>query len=84
MQINNILRQQLEEAHESNEALTADLQKLTSDWEVMREEMMVKEDEWKEEEQVTIICFDFTCHIFCLIFSKQYSRSHSLITKLFQ
>ena len=54
MQINNILRQQLEEAHESNEALTADLQKLTSDWEVMREEMIVKEDEWKEEEQVCI------------------------------
>ncbi|XP_073992313.1 ciliary rootlet coiled-coil, rootletin isoform X3 [Rhodnius prolixus] len=53
-QINMTLRQQLEEAHESNEALTSDLQKLTSDWEVMREEMIIKEDEWKEEEQ----CFN--------------------------
>ncbi|KAK9505389.1 hypothetical protein O3M35_009460 [Rhynocoris fuscipes] len=54
VQLNMTLRQQLEEAHESNEALTSDLQKLTSDWEVMREEMMMKEDEWKEEEQ----CFN--------------------------
>ncbi|CAB0012235.1 unnamed protein product, partial [Nesidiocoris tenuis] len=46
----NALRQQLEEAHESNEALTNDLQKLSSDWEMMREEMMTKEEEWKEEE----------------------------------
>ncbi|KAF6213862.1 hypothetical protein GE061_011587 [Apolygus lucorum] len=46
----NALRQQLEEAHESNEALTNDLQKLSSDWEMMREEMLTKEEEWKEEE----------------------------------
>lgn len=52
MQVNSALREQLEEAHQTNEALTNDLQKLTNDWEQMREEMLCKEEEWKEEEQV--------------------------------
>ncbi|XP_075215619.1 rootletin-like isoform X2 [Lycorma delicatula] len=51
MQVNSALREQLEEAHQTNEALTNDLQKLTNDWEQMREEMLCKEEEWKEEEQ---------------------------------
>lgn len=54
MQINTALRDQLEEAHQTNEALTNDLQKLTTDWEQMREEMICKEEEWKEEEQVCV------------------------------
>lgn len=53
MQLNAALRQQLEESHKTNEALTSDLQKLTNDWEDLREEMIIKEDEWKDEEQVT-------------------------------
>jgi Ciliary rootlet component, centrosome cohesion len=36
----------------SNDTLTSDLQKLTNDWEQLRDELMIKEDEWKEEEQV--------------------------------
>lgn len=48
---NNLLRQQLEESHRVNEGLTQDLQKLTNDWEGMRDDMVVKETEWKEEEQ---------------------------------
>lgn len=51
MQLNLALRDQLEEAHQTNEALTSDLQKLSNDWEALREEMLVKEEEWKEEEQ---------------------------------
>lgn len=49
---NNVLRQQLEESHSVNESLTQDLQKLSSDWEGMRDDMVIKENEWKEEEQV--------------------------------
>lgn len=52
MSHNNILRQQLEESHRTNEALTNDLQKLTTDWEHLRDDVIAKEDEWKEEELV--------------------------------
>ncbi|XP_059488079.1 rootletin [Neocloeon triangulifer] len=45
------LREQLEESYISNDTLTSDLQKLTTDWENLRDELLVKEDEWKEEEQ---------------------------------
>ncbi|XP_017860567.1 PREDICTED: rootletin [Drosophila arizonae] len=48
---NNALRQQLEESNRTNEALTNDLQKLTNDWGNMRDELLIKEDEFKEEEQ---------------------------------
>jgi len=51
VQLNRLLREQLEESHNTNETLTADLQKLTNDFESLREEMMIKEDEWKDEEQ---------------------------------
>lgn len=54
MQLNGALRDQLEECHQANEALTTDLQKLTSDWEQMREEVLLKEEEWKEEAQVPL------------------------------
>lgn len=54
--VNEALRDQLREAHENNEALTNDLQKLTTDWEQMREELLSKEEEWKEEEQVSNHC----------------------------
>lgn len=50
---NEQLRQQLEESHRTNLALTTDLHKLTIDWEHMRDEIAQKEDEWKEEEQVS-------------------------------
>ena len=51
---NNALRQQLIESNRTNEALTNDLQKLTNDWSNLRDELMVKEDEFKEEEQVEL------------------------------
>lgn len=55
--MNSSLREQLEESHHMNEALTNDLQKLTNDWETLREEMIIKEDEWKDEEQVSFDVF---------------------------
>ncbi|XP_072755819.1 uncharacterized protein Root [Anoplolepis gracilipes] len=51
LQLNSSLKDQLEESHQTNEALTTDLQKLSNDWDVLREELAIKEDEWKEEEQ---------------------------------
>lgn len=54
---NLIFRQQLEESNKTNEALTNDLQKLTNDWEILRDELVLKEDEFKEEEQVIFSFF---------------------------
>lgn len=51
LQLNGVLREQLEESHSTNEMLSTDLQKLTNDFETLREEMLIKEDEWKDEEQ---------------------------------
>lgn len=51
---NKFLRQQLDDSHRANACLTNDLQKLTGDWEHLRDEMSTKEDEWKEEERVSI------------------------------
>ncbi|XP_033338435.2 ciliary rootlet coiled-coil, rootletin isoform X2 [Megalopta genalis] len=51
LQLNTTLKDQLEESHQTNEALTNDLQKLSNDWDILREELAIKEDEWKEEEQ---------------------------------
>ncbi|KAL6443577.1 hypothetical protein ACFW04_001609 [Cataglyphis niger] len=51
LQLNSSLKDQLEESHQTNEALTNDLQKLSNDWDILREELAIKEDEWKEEEQ---------------------------------
>lgn len=69
MQLNNSLREQLEESHNTNEALTADLQKLTNDWEALREEMLIKEDEWKDEEQA---------------FNEYYSTEHNRLLSLWR
>lgn len=52
---NGSLRQQLIDSNRTNEALTNDLQKLTNDWSNLRDELLVKEDEFKEEEQVSSI-----------------------------
>jgi rootletin len=49
---NQLLKQQLDEANKQNDTLTTDFQKLTLDWEGLRDELVAKEDEWKEEEQV--------------------------------
>ena len=50
--VNALLREQLDAAQEANEALTGEIQKLTADWQRLRDEMEHKELDWKEEEQV--------------------------------
>lgn len=50
IELNANLKEQLEESHQTNEGLTNDLQKLSSEWDSLREEMTGKEEEWKEEE----------------------------------
>lgn len=67
--LNSSLREQLEESHSTNEALTNDLQKLTNDWEALREEMIIKEDEWKDEEQA---------------FNDYYSTEHNRLLNLWR
>lgn len=67
--LNTVLREQLEESHRTNEALTSDLQKLTNDWEALREEMIIKEDEWKDEEQA---------------FNDYYSSEHNRLLNLWR
>lgn len=69
MQLNNMFREQLEESHNTNESLTADLQKLTNDWEALREEIIIKEDEWKDEEQA---------------FNDYYSTEHTRLLNLWR
>lgn len=66
---NERLRGQLEESHSTNEALTNDLQKLTNDFEGLREEMIIKEDEWKDEEQA---------------FNDYYSSEHTRLLNLWR
>lgn len=69
MQLNNTLRDQLEESRQTNESLTSDLQKLTNDFEELREEMIIKEDEWKDEEQA---------------FNDYYSTEHNRLLNLWR
>ncbi|KAJ8974640.1 hypothetical protein NQ317_019874, partial [Molorchus minor] len=68
-QLNTSLREQLEESHNTNEALTVDLQKLTNDFEALREEIIIKEDEWKDEEQA---------------FNDYYSTEHNRLLNLWR
>lgn len=51
LQLNTALKDQLEESHQTNEAVTNDLQKLSNDWDVLRDELAIKEEEWRDEEQ---------------------------------
>ncbi|XP_055612940.1 rootletin isoform X2 [Uranotaenia lowii] len=66
---NSCLRQQLEESQRTNDSLTNDLQKLTSDWESLRDELLSKEDEWKEEEQA---------------FNDYYNNEHTRLLKMWR
>lgn len=67
LQLNHNLKDQLEESHSTNEALTNDLQKLSSEWDSLREELSAKEAEWKEEE-----------HAFNEYFNAEYNKLHGL------
>ncbi|GFW58235.1 rootletin [Trichonephila clavipes] len=51
-QINTLLHEQLEIATEVNQTLTSDVQRLTKEWQQARSQLLAKESEWKEEEQI--------------------------------
>lgn len=53
--VNSMLREQLDQATAANQSLTTDIHKLTQEWQRAREELEVKESEWREEEQVCIL-----------------------------
>ncbi|XP_078394399.1 centrosome-associated protein CEP250-like, partial [Cetorhinus maximus] len=50
-EVNTLLREQLNEANAANRALSEDLHKLTEDWTLAREELEVKESDWRHEEE---------------------------------
>lgn len=68
-QVNDKLKQQLAEAHQTNESLTNDLQKITNEWETLREELILKEDEWRDEEHA---------------FNEYYTAEHSRLLMLWR
>lgn len=49
--VNAMLREQLDQATAANQSLTSDIHKLTQDWQAAREELDIKEREWRDEEQ---------------------------------
>lgn len=65
--VNAMLREQLDQATAANQALTADIAKLTADWQQTREELEAKEAEWQKEEES-----------FNNFFSQEHSRLLSL------
>jgi len=76
------LREQLEESYASNDTLTSDLQKLTNDWEQLREELMIKEDEWKEEEQVRKLNLCKFSHFDTNLYERRLSMSITLLSTI--
>ena len=52
-----MLREQLDQATAANQSLTGDIHKLTADWQRAREDLDMKENEWREEEQVKFVSF---------------------------
>lgn len=51
LQVNTLLREQLDAATEANQTLASDIHMLTQDWQRMKEDLETKESEWREEEQ---------------------------------
>lgn len=50
-EVNVLLRSQLSQSTEANDALRDDLRKLTADWSKAVEEVMQKEIEWQKEKE---------------------------------
>jgi len=50
--VNSMLREQLDQATSANQSLTADIHRLTADWQRAREELDAKESEWREEVRI--------------------------------
>lgn len=70
--VNAMLREQLDQATAANQSLTSDIHKLTQDWQAAREELDIKEREWRDEEQV---CRLNECDIWFIVSSSAYYDS---------
>lgn len=53
MELNQILRQQLDQAHVINQKLSDDLKRSTHELQQVRDELSQKTREWKDEERVS-------------------------------
>jgi len=62
LQINTMLREQLDQAHLANQQLTEDLRRTTSELQQIRNDFTQKSRDWKEEERV-----EFLRNLFFLI-----------------
>lgn len=51
LEVNTILRDQLDAATSANQVLTSDIHKLTQEWQKTRQELDEKETQWRNEEQ---------------------------------
>lgn len=49
-----MLREQLEQAGLANEALSQDIHRLTADWTKARDELELKDSDWRREQEVRI------------------------------
>ena len=74
-----MLREQLDQATSANQSLTADIHRLTADWQRAREELEAKEGEWREEVCVSpnLICVI----VLQLFFEKSYYTKRYILVK---
>ena len=49
-----MLREQLEQATSANQQMAGDVKRMTLEWQRARDELEVKDQEWRQEEQVSI------------------------------
>ena len=54
MHVNTMIREQLEQATSANQLMAADVKRVTLEWQRSRDELEVKDQEWRQEEQVRI------------------------------
>jgi uncharacterized phage infection (PIP) family protein YhgE len=54
-QVNTILREQIDQARLTNQKLTEDLRRLTTELQQVRDELAKKAKNWKEEERVSSV-----------------------------
>lgn len=52
VQVNSMLREQLDQASSANQALSEDIRKVTTDWTRSRKELEQREAAWRREEEV--------------------------------
>ncbi len=65
-EVSTLLRSQLSQSSEANEALRDDLRKLTADWSKALEEVVQKEIDWQKEKEVR----SKYMHGYCIFISK--------------